>query len=71
MSGKWIKIEDYCGGLKEGKFYLVIGKRNVFSKEFPMLVRCAKNGLISPVMEQYVSAISMIYSDPIEIPEEV
>ena len=71
MSGKWIKKEDYHGFLEVGKYYLVIGQRNVFSKEYPMLVRCVRNGLVSPVMEQYVSAISMIYSDPIEIPEEV
>ena len=70
MNGKWIKIENYCDGLKEGNYYLVIGKRNVFSKDYPMLVRCVRNGLVSPVMEQYISGINMIYSDPIEIPEE-
>ena len=71
MNGKWIKKEDYHGFLEDGKYYLVIGQRNVFSKNYPMLVRCVRNGLVSPVMEQYISGINMIYSEPIEIPEEV
>ena len=70
MNGKWVKASDYnFGDMENGKYYVVVGKRNPFSQEYLMIARKEKNGLVNPVMEQYITEISQIYTEPFIMPK--
>lgn len=74
MNGKWIKpgdcLED-CKEVKQGNYYIVIGKKAPFSREYLMIGKVVGSGLVCPVTENYIWDVNMIYSEPIEIPEEL
>ena len=57
--------------LQDGRYYNAYGKRNPFSQEYLMVVKKIRNGLVNPITEQYISEISYICLEPIDVPWEV
>ena len=69
---KWVSINNFdWRELQDGRYYNAYGKRNPFSQEYLMVVKKIKNGLVNPITEQYISEISRIEKEPIDVPWEV
>lgn len=69
---KWVSINNFdWRELQDGRYYNAYGKRNPFSQEYLMVVKKIKNGLVNPITEQYITEISRIEKEPIDVPWEV